>query len=171
EQLLPAIRRAGGEIAWTAIYVVHSGSDHSPEGRERKLERDLRILHQELAEQHEHPFVLFNLGMTYADAGNHSQRLPSEPGRSHGGGIADFHLPNREFRTHYDAAIHYMQRCIAVSKPEESHLRKAYALLAVSFVQADRHEEAFVACQTGLAFCPDDKELLFPPGILHDHFG
>ena len=27
EQLLPAIRRPGGEVAWTDVYVVHSGSD------------------------------------------------------------------------------------------------------------------------------------------------
>src|SRR5262249_34371929 len=68
EQILPAIRRARGEVAWTDIYVVHSGSDHSPAGWERKLDRDLRILHRELAESPDHPFVLFNLGMTYADA-------------------------------------------------------------------------------------------------------
>ena len=70
EQLLPAIRRAGGEVAWTDIYVVHSGSDHSPEGFQRKLERDLRILNLEFQEHPDHPFVLFNLGMTYADAAN-----------------------------------------------------------------------------------------------------
>ena len=27
EQILPAIRRAGGTVAWTDLYVVHSGSD------------------------------------------------------------------------------------------------------------------------------------------------
>ena len=43
EQILPAIRRAGGEVAWTDLYVVHSGSDQSPAAQERKLERDLRI--------------------------------------------------------------------------------------------------------------------------------
>ena len=32
EQILPAIRRAGGEVAWTDLYVVHSGSDQSPRG-------------------------------------------------------------------------------------------------------------------------------------------
>ena len=32
EQLLPSIRRAQGEVAWTDIYVVHSGSDHTPDG-------------------------------------------------------------------------------------------------------------------------------------------
>jgi tetratricopeptide (TPR) repeat protein len=141
EQLLPAIRRAGGEVAWTDIYVVHSGSDHSPEGFQRKLERDLRILSRELAERPEHPFVLFNLGMTYADA------------------------------KQYDAAIDFLTRCIAVSTPDESHLRKAYALLVSSLGQAGRHDEAWLKCEAGRALYPDDKELLFRCAMLHHHFG
>ena len=69
EQILPAIRRAGGKVAWTDLYVVHSGSDPSPEAQERKRRRDLHLLHLELRERPEHPFTLFNLGMTYADGG------------------------------------------------------------------------------------------------------
>src|SRR6185437_4559973 len=38
EQILPSIRRAGGEICWTELFVVHSGYDHSPIGQERKKE-------------------------------------------------------------------------------------------------------------------------------------
>ena len=65
EQLLPAIRRAGGEVAWTDVYVVHSGSDQSVGAQEKKLQRDVRLLELELAERPEHPFTLFNLGMTH----------------------------------------------------------------------------------------------------------
>jgi tetratricopeptide (TPR) repeat protein len=141
EQLLPAIRRAGSEVAWTDIYVVHSGSDHSPDGFQRKLQRDLRILARELTERPDHPFVLFNLGMTYADA------------------------------KRYDEAIDYLTRCIAVSTPDESHLRKAYALLVSSLSQADRHDEAWEMCQRGRALYRDDKELLFRLAMLQHHFG
>ena len=35
EQVLPAIRRAGGTVAWTELYVVHSGSDPSPKAQEQ----------------------------------------------------------------------------------------------------------------------------------------
>ena len=42
EQILPAIRRVGGKVEFTDIYVVHSGADHTPAGRERKLERDFK---------------------------------------------------------------------------------------------------------------------------------
>ncbi|MBI3862380.1 MAG: glycosyltransferase [Planctomycetia bacterium] len=141
EQLLPAIRRAGGDVAWTDIYVRHSGSDHSPEGFQRKLERDLRILHRELEETPTHPFVLFNLGMTYADA------------------------------KRYDEAIGYLERCLTVSTPDESHLRKAYALLVSSLSQAGRYDDAWASCQRGLSLYPDDKELLFRSAMVHHHFG
>ena len=49
---------------------MHSGSDQSSAGRARKLERDLRILQLDFAERPDHPFVLFNLGMTYENAGD-----------------------------------------------------------------------------------------------------
>jgi len=230
EQLLPAIRAAGGEVAWTDIFVVHSGSDHSSEGFQRKLERDLRILHQELAEQPDHPFILFNLGMTYADAGNHgctSGILPLSSNSAVGeGGVAmqrdiakrqdaastspplskggqggsrgmveeverveesksdnanaeiesrragkEIRNPKSQIRNLFDTAIHYLHRCLAVSKPEESHLRKAYAILVSSLAQSDRHDEAWERCQEALALYPDDKELLFRCAMLHHHLG
>jgi GT2 family glycosyltransferase/tetratricopeptide (TPR) repeat protein len=141
EQVLPSIRRANGNVAWTDIYVVHSGADHSPESFQRKLERDFRILNRELADNPRHPFVLFNLGMTYADA------------------------------KRYGEAIQYLQRCLDASQPDESHLRKAYALLVSSLSQAERHDEAWHFCQQGLRLYPDDKELHFRCAMLHHHFG
>src|SRR5439155_1879619 len=69
EQILPAIRRLGGEVAWTDLFVTHSGYDHTSEGQVRKKDRDLRLLHLEHQERGDHTFTLFNLGMTYADIG------------------------------------------------------------------------------------------------------
>jgi FkbM family methyltransferase len=139
EQIIPAIRRAGGQIAWSDVYVVHSGYDHGPEAQERKKERDLHLLHLELEEEPDHPFTLFNLGMTYADTGGHAE------------------------------AVGYLRRSIAQSGPDESHLRKAYALLAHSLQQLGRHEEAWQACQEGLDRFPQDIELLFrQAGLLHE---
>jgi len=37
EQLLPAIRRVDGQVAWSDVYVVHSGSDQSPDAQRKKL--------------------------------------------------------------------------------------------------------------------------------------
>src|SRR5262245_55032374 len=68
EQIIPSIRRVGGDIAMTELFVTHAGADQTEEGKKRKLERDLRLLKMELEEFPDHPFTLFNLGMTYRDA-------------------------------------------------------------------------------------------------------
>jgi tetratricopeptide (TPR) repeat protein len=141
EQILPAIRRAGGEVAFTDIFVVHSGSDHSAAGRVRKLERDFKLLHLDLQERPDHPFVLFNLGMTYADA--------------------------RQF----DEADRWLTRCLEVSQPQESHVRKAYALLLSVLYQQARHAEADTVCVRARQLYPDDKELLFRQAMLQHALG
>jgi GT2 family glycosyltransferase/tetratricopeptide (TPR) repeat protein len=139
EQILPAIRAAGGQVAWTDLYVVHSGSDHSREGQDRKRERDLRILKLELAERPDHPFTLFNLGMTYVDGSQFAEG-------------ADF-----------------LRRSIAVSGPDESHLRKAYALLVYAEMRLNHNQEAQVICRQGRELFPADAELRFREGVLlHD---
>jgi glycosyltransferase involved in cell wall biosynthesis len=141
EQILPAIRRAGGEVGWTDLHVVHSGSDHSSDGQKRKLERDFRILKQDLAERPDHPFVLFNLGMTCSEA----------------------HL--------LDDAKAHLERCLEVSLPTESHVRKAYAILVAVLMRQEQHHPACVVCEKGLALFPDDRELLFRRAMLHHSAG
>ena len=141
EQILPAIRRLDGEVAWTDIFVVHSGSDHSEAGRKHKYSRDLRLLELELQDRPDHPFALFNLGMTYADMGEHEK------------------------------AVEALRRSIAVSHPSESHVRKIYALLVSSLTQLSRYEEAQQASQEGLSHYPEDAELLFRQGIVAQHLG
>ena len=98
--------------------MTHSGYDHSPEGQERKKQRDLRLLHLEHRERGEHPFTLFNLGMTYADIGQHQE------------------------------AVDYLRRSIGQSGPNESHLRKAYALLAHSYGRLGRARSGSTATTT-----------------------
>ncbi len=61
EQILPSLRRAKVPVRWTDLIVRHTGYADR-ELRERKLDRDLRILHLELAERPQDPFLLFNLG-------------------------------------------------------------------------------------------------------------
>ena len=136
EQILPAIRRERGEVAWTDLYVVHSGSDRSEEGQERKRQRDLRLLELELKERPEHPFTLFNLGMTYADGGQ------------------------------FEEAAAYLVRSIACSGEGDSHVRKAYALLAYARMQLGQAEEAHTVCRDGLRLFPEDAELKFRDGVI-----
>lgn len=136
EQILPAIRRLNGEIGWTDIFVVHSGSDHSPKGRCRKQQRDLHLLELELQDHPDHPFALFNLGMTYGDMNRHQQ------------------------------AVDVLKRCLQISKPAESHIRKAYALLVCSLTQLERLDDAWQWCQTGLNLFHNDPELQFRSGLI-----
>ncbi|MFO0946232.1 MAG: glycosyltransferase [Planctomycetota bacterium] len=141
EQVLPSIRRGGGEVAWTDLFLVHEHSDRTPEGRKRKLERDFRILKLDLQERPDHPFVLFNLGMTHVDAGQHEE------------------------------AIEALVRCLEVSDVEQSHVRKAYSILASAHVERREFDLALTVCQRGRAHFPLDAELLFREAMLQHHFG
>ena len=140
EQILPAINRLSGEVAWTDIFVVHSGSDHSEEGQAKKLERDLKLLKLEESEQPDHPFTLFNLGMTHLEMKRGEQ------------------------------AAHYLERTIAVAGPQESHVPKAFSLLIQALSDLGRREEAWQRCEAAIARYPDDPELSFRAGVLAHHF-
>jgi GT2 family glycosyltransferase/tetratricopeptide (TPR) repeat protein/SAM-dependent methyltransferase len=74
EQILPAVRRAGGEVRWADVVIRHVGYQ-DPALRRRKLDRDLRLLHLEDAERPDDPFTLFNLGSVYQELGRPSEAL------------------------------------------------------------------------------------------------
>ncbi len=141
EQILPAIRRAGGELARASLQVVHAHYDHSPEGQAKKTQRDRRLLELDLQENPAHPFVHFNVGMTA--------------------------LHGRDF----DRAIAHLRRSIDLSGPRESHVRKAFALLATAYRSKADVEAALRACQEGRRIYPDDPELVFNEGICHQMAG
>ena len=61
EQILPALRRANIPVEWTDLTVRHTGYVDQAL-RSRKLDRDTRILMQELEARPDDPFTLFNLG-------------------------------------------------------------------------------------------------------------
>jgi tetratricopeptide (TPR) repeat protein len=141
EQILPAIRRNNGTLEWTDIYVSHSGAEHTTDAKQRKQQRDLRLLELDLAERPGHPFVLFNLGMTYADM--------DQP----------------------QTAAEYLNKCLLVSSPAESHVRKAYALLVGCLMQLNLNAQARQALDRSQELFPDDAELHFRRGILEQQSG
>lgn len=141
EQIIPAIRRAGGDVAWTDLFVTHSGYDHSPEGQQRKIARDLHLLQLDMKDRPNHPFVLFNLGMTYADAGRHEE------------------------------AVKALRQSLVIAQPGESQVRKAYAILVGSLTSLHRYEEAWLTCQQGKSQFPLDPELSFRQGVLAQKLG
>ena len=99
EQILPAIRRTGGQVRWGDAAVRHVGYC-DPALRQRKLERDLLLLHRELEEMPDHPFTLFNLGSVYQEAGRFAEAVPM------------------------------LCKSLEQSHPKDSIVRKLYALLA-----------------------------------------
>jgi GT2 family glycosyltransferase/tetratricopeptide (TPR) repeat protein len=75
EQILPAVRQAGGEVRWADVAIHHVGYQ-DPALRRGKLERDLRLLRLEDAEHPDDPFTLFNLGSVFLELGRPAEALP-----------------------------------------------------------------------------------------------
>ncbi|MCC7433566.1 MAG: glycosyltransferase [Methanoregulaceae archaeon] len=134
EQILPSIRETVGDVGYLNVEVLHSGYDTSEEGQTRKRERDAKLLALELKEKPDHPFVLFNIGMT--------------------------HHYNKE----YVEAEEFLSRSIQRCRAGETILRKAYALLAVSQNLQCKKEEGMQTVLAGLEACPGDPELLYRKG-------
>jgi glycosyltransferase involved in cell wall biosynthesis len=141
EQILESIYRAGGSVERSDLYVVHSGYDYSPQGQDHKRERDLLLLAKDLEERPNHPFVLFNIGMTA------------------------YHLKD------YAQAIPALERCLSLCKPRESIVRKVYAMLAGCYLSCGDVDQAKAFVQQGLDLFPHDPELLFRAGIVYRELG
>lgn len=69
EQILPAIERLGGRILRTDIVLHHWAYAANDEKKQRRAERNLRYLLDELKKMKGDPFIHFNLGMTYKELG------------------------------------------------------------------------------------------------------
>lgn len=139
EQILPSLRRSaealgykgGGRIIRSEAYVVHSGYDTSAEGQAKKRLRDEKLLLLDLEERPNHPFVLFNLGMTAHYTGDHAE------------------------------AVSWLKKCLDRSEPAESHVRKAWVLLACSENVMDSADAAVATLEKALSEVGDDPEILF----------
>ena len=108
---------------WTDITVRHTGYADR-ELRSRKLDRDLRILNEQLAERPDDPFTLFNLGA-----------IGVEHGRS-------------------DDALGYLKRSLAHSAPTDSITRKLFTLIAPCYQMLGDFPSALKCCVEGLSLDP-----------------
>jgi tetratricopeptide (TPR) repeat protein len=102
-----------------------------PAVRRRKLDRDLRLLKRDEEEHPDEPFTLFNLGSVYHELGRY-----------------------------WDGA-EVLERSLARSHPQDSIVRKAFALLVRCRHQLGDRLGAEGACRRGREHYPDDAELLF----------
>lgn len=121
--------------------MLHSGYDTSVEGQQRKRERDAKLLRLDLDENPDHPFVLFNLGMTDHFLGEHQ------------------------------SAIEWLERSIAVAQGNESHIRKAYSLLGISVRELHGPIEGIRVFETGLKHVGWDPELWFHLAMTNAQIG
>ncbi len=138
EQILPSLRRANIAVINSEIYVTHANYDRSVIGQSKKRLRDFHLLEQDLRDHPEHPFVLFNLAMTYLYA-------------------------TRE----YEVAAHYILRCLKVSHWQDSIVRKAYAILTSARICQQEWDLAMAANEEGRKYYPHDAELLFQAGQIY----
>jgi glycosyltransferase involved in cell wall biosynthesis len=140
EQILPALNRAGVPNQWTDITVRHTGyADRAL--RSRKLDRDLRILNEQLAERPDEPFTLFNLGA-----------IGVEHGR-------------------WTDALGYLKRSLAHSAPTDSITRKLFTLIARCYQMLGDFPSALRCCVDGLSLDQDDAELWFRKAVVHRQAG
>jgi Flp pilus assembly protein TadD len=140
EQILPALRRLRVPVQWTDITIRHTGYTDGAL-RERKLDRDTRILLGELGERPNDPFILFNLGMIAVG------------------------------RKQWQNAVTYLERSLAGSAPTDSITRKLFALLARVQETLGDTDAALRTCAEGLSLEPEDAELWFRKGMAHRRRG
>ena len=140
EQILPALRRVNVPVKWTDVTVRHTGyTDRAL--RERKLQRDCKILEDELSDRPNDPFTLFNLGSIAVE------------------------------RQDWPRALDYLRHSLSGSAPTDSITRKLFALIARCHQMLGDLDGALAVCAEGLSFDPDDAELLFRKAITHRRAG
>jgi len=139
EQILPSLRLAaskagiteGGRLGRLNAFVLHSNYDTSPAGQARKRARDSKLLQLDLAERPDHPFVHFNIGMT------------------------------AHYMGEFEIAIDALRKSIELAAPNESHVRKSYALWGQSLRSLGRDDEARACLEQGLQAVGADPEIEF----------
>src|SRR5439155_7980847 len=112
-----------------------------PALRRRKLDRDLRLLVLDQADYPEDAFILFNLGSVYQELGQLAE------------------------------ALALFTRSLERSLPEDSIVRKLYALIAHCHNQLGHLTQALATCRQGRALFAEDMELLFQEGVILNGLG
>ena len=140
EQILPALKRRGANSRWADVVVHHIGYQ-DPKAQPQKLERNLRLLLLEYQEQPNHPYTLFNLGLTHRELGKTVE------------------------------ALDFLRRSLRASVVTDSIVRKLYATIANCEHCLRRPAEALTTLREGRIQYPEDAELLLRESQLLDELG
>jgi glycosyltransferase involved in cell wall biosynthesis len=138
EQILPALNRARVPVEWSDVVIRHTGYT-DPVLREKKLDRDVTILLEDLEDSPNDPFLLFNLGHVAIE------------------------------RRQWNDALGYLRHSLDGSAPTDSITRKLFALIARAHQMLGDSEAALRTCAEGLAIDAQDAELWFRKGLIHRH--
>lgn len=141
EQILPAIQKDNIPVQWSNITILHTGYAN-PDIKERKRQRDWNILMQELENNPNDAFVLYNLGMIEFERDHWKDALGC-------------------FEKSFSNAPH--------SATLESLQRKLYAMLAWSHQILKNYEESLRLCEEGLAADAQDAELWFRKAVAYKY--
>jgi tetratricopeptide (TPR) repeat protein len=134
------LRRVNVPVRWTDITVRHTGYT-DPALRERKLQRDCKILMEELAERPDDPFVRFNLGSIAIE------------------------------RKDWTGALDHLRHSLARSAPTDSITRKLFAQIARVNPMLGDSRQALQTCGEGLKLDAEDAELWFRKAVVHRQRG
>jgi tetratricopeptide (TPR) repeat protein len=125
EQIAPALLRMGYPLYETDIVVRHTGYT-SPEVVRRKWERNLHLLHLDVADRPNDVPTLFHLGMTYV------------------------------LLARYEEAVPCLEKALTPLTPHNPEARFVYRYLVDSLRGIGRADLALQRCLQGLRWFPDD---------------
>ncbi|MCS6852347.1 MAG: tetratricopeptide repeat protein [Gemmataceae bacterium] len=140
EQVAASVVALGGRVYPTDIVIVHAGYQAVAE-QEAKMERNLRLLLQDVEEYPEDLDVLYYLAVTCQ-----CLRRPAE-------------------------SVRHCCRGIALGRYQELRTRQLYILLTLGHYQLGQRAEALAAAAEGLRHYPDDDELLFQYAVVLRELG
>jgi glycosyltransferase involved in cell wall biosynthesis len=128
EQIALSASRSGAILKRTDIAILHSGYDDE-RVRRGKVERNLRLLELQNAEQPNNPHTLFYLGMTYAMDERTAEAIPC------------------------------LRRSLDLLPPRSPFRPRGHLLLADCCRLQGDARRAMVVCENALAVYPDDEGL------------
>ena len=135
EQILLSLRQLGHDVRFTDIAISHIGYQDE-QFSDKKLERNLRLLHVQDADQPNDPITLYHLGLAYGQQGRTTE------------------------------ALAHLRRSLELAPPDYSIRPKLFTMLGRGHHRLQQRAEALAICRTGLQNFPDDVELLFLQGLL-----
>jgi len=130
EQLRPEPAALGHELIWSDIQIDHLGYLEASL-RQRKLQRDIRLLRMDFAVDPEDASTLLHLGLAYSEVCNHVE------------------------------ARKYLQRLLTVDRGPADYMRRVYGVLAELSLRDGKPQDALEVLGRGLFLFPGDNSLLF----------